>query len=775
MKTRHRFAASGCIWLGLVVALSAAGYGVSSENNPASDVNAAGSSAASNVGPLQHSPQQGAESSPPTLDLTNPEGVASYCESLARSKGRPDALEAVCQYALSLRWKLPNVICEQSRSRYQEGQTAAEAQRNKVTARVRYEDGKEEYSDVKVDGKAVETTVENSGEIWSQGEFALDLRGVFSPQVKTEFRFAKEDTLHATRVLIFDFKIDKKNNRMIGLAAGKITVYPGYRGRLWVDKAALRLMKFQLDVDDIESDFPMQQATTQIDYQNVALGDGTDFVLPVRAVDMNCPTGASIHCWHDRLTFTHWHKFASRTRFLAEEPTNGTAPSAPAVAVAPPPAVDLFAGSMDLRRGSAIAGEALDYEFAEIQNAEKLVEARALAQDALKTPAPKIEVSANSSPPPPAEPGVHDDQVAVLRSRVRLVLVPAVVRDAKERTVDTLQKDDFRLFDDRHPQLITQFSFENDGTVLAGDTRSAKSSAANSPAARFEAYLFDDVHASQGDLFAAREAAKHHLAELPAGDRVAIFALSGTVVLDFTSDIARLNEALTRLRPHPSNATGSFRCPNITYPQADLIANQRDAIAIKAAIDATLICAYAGAQDSASRAGALRLVESTASEVVVAGRTESLTSFKVLNAVISGMSQMRGPRVIVLVSPGFPLAAMEDAESKLIDDALRAGVVINVLDPSGVSSSSGIEYGSASLASDVLADLTSGSGGVFFRNKNNLDEGFRRTSLPESFYMLGFSPPKQDGKFHKLKVTVQVPAKLIVQARRGYYAPKPEN
>jgi hypothetical protein len=40
-------------------------------------------------------------------------------------------------------------------------------------------------------------------------------------------------------------------------------------------------------------------------------------------------------------------------------------------------------------------------------------------------------------------------------------------------------------------------------------------------------------------------------------------------------------------------------------------------------------------------------------------------------------------------------------------------------------------------------------------------------------YILGFSPQKLDGKFHKLKVTLSGPRKLTVQARQGYYALKP--
>jgi len=76
-----------------------------------------------------------------------------------------------------------------------------------------------------------------------------------------------------------------------------------------------------------------------------------------------------------------------------------------------------------------------------------------------------------------------------------------------------------------------------------------------------------------------------------------------------------------------------------------------------------------------------------------------------------------------------------------------------------------------------MAVLADGTGGTFFQNNNDLDEGFRRVSTaPEYYYVLGFSPQnlKLDGSFHNLKVTLKTPVKLTVQARRGYYAPKHE-
>jgi hypothetical protein len=74
-----------------------------------------------------------------------------------------------------------------------------------------------------------------------------------------------------------------------------------------------------------------------------------------------------------------------------------------------------------------------------------------------------------------------------------------------------------------------------------------------------------------------------------------------------------------------------------------------------------------------------------------------------------------------------------------------------------------------------MAELAEGTGGTFFHNNNDLEEGLRKlASAPEYYYLLGFSPQnlKLDGRYHSLKVNLKMPGKLSIQARRGYYAPK---
>ena len=75
----------------------------------------------------------------------------------------------------------------------------------------------------------------------------------------------------------------------------------------------------------------------------------------------------------------------------------------------------------------------------------------------------------------------------------------------------------------------------------------------------------------------------------------------------------------------------------------------------------------------------------------------------------------------------------------------------------------------------VLGELAYGTGGVWFHDNNDMQEGFRRTATtPEFVYLIAFTPQnlKNDGKFHTLKVVVKNAPNLATRTRKGYFAPK---
>jgi hypothetical protein len=149
---------------------------------------------------------------------------------------------------------------------------------------------------------------------------------------------------------------------------------------------------------------------------------------------------------------------------------------------------------------------------------------------------------------------------------------------------------------------------------------------------------------------------------------------------------------------------------------------------------------------------------------------------------------------MVFVSPGFLLTAITRQSGDLTDRANRANIVINTIDARGLYTpdmgdisdpspasprTAGIRssyvLAQQSAQADILAELADGTGGTFFHNRNDVDEGMREAvAAPPVSYLLGFSPQnlKLDGRFHTLKVTLANKQKATLQVRRGYYAPR---
>ncbi|MFZ0815362.1 MAG: VWA domain-containing protein [Candidatus Sulfotelmatobacter sp.] len=376
------------------------------------------------------------------------------------------------------------------------------------------------------------------------------------------------------------------------------------------------------------------------------------------------------------------------------------------------------------------------------------------------------------------------DSASNFKIDVKLVPVHVVVRDAQGHPVGNLHKEDFQLFDQGKPQVIAQFTFEQaDAHVAETTSRSGEKPAPRAAPARYTAYLFDDLHLSRNDLVQAREAADRQFASLSAAtERAAVFTTSGEKGVDFTADSAKLHEIVAHLEPRGKQAATD--CPAMSYYMADLIANRGDADALQIATNDSLACSYDGNVKMIKAAGqTARAIAHEKSEI---GRMETGKTIRILRALVQGMSKAPGQRVVVIVSPGF-FTGEDQSEGDILDLAVRSDITINTVDPRGLVTSLDVSTGridpqlmayktlSDTEESSILDELADGTGGIFFHNNNDLGEGLRRVAgSPEYSYVLGFSPKelKNDGRFHKLKVTVNSGAKLTVQARKGYYAPK---
>jgi len=390
---------------------------------------------------------------------------------------------------------------------------------------------------------------------------------------------------------------------------------------------------------------------------------------------------------------------------------------------------------------------------------------------------------------------------------VNLVLVRVVVRDSSGKVVTSLKKEDFQLSDNRRAQVISTFSTETpESHKLAPTTAPPPNSDGSGPGdtaaaiaalpQRFVAVVFDDTNMLIDDTVWVRSAATRLFASLAPTDRVGIYSTSGQVTQEFTQEHARLQESLLRVVPRPLAAGGNgfHECPEISYYQADQIENKQDSQALAVATADALECAYGN--DPRMTAQAQMLAQMTSQRTLASGDSQTEYVYRHLEDIMRRLAGMPGQRVIVFVSPGFVITTMLTSDSSsLIDRANHANIVINTIDARGLYTpdvtgdisdpphdsmrTAGIKSSyrvQAQLAqSDILGQLADGTGGTFFHNRNDIDEGLREaTAAPAMSYLLGFSPQnlKLNGAYHTLKVTLAGKQKLNVQARHGYYAPR---
>jgi VWFA-related protein len=428
--------------------------------------------------------------------------------------------------------------------------------------------------------------------------------------------------------------------------------------------------------------------------------------------------------------------------------------------------------------------------------------------DAPQTPNP-APAAPGSSPEKSAasatgsEVSTHDTP-ATFRVRVNLVLVRVVVRDLQGRVIPDLKREDFQLFDNRKEQVISSFAVETPESHVAEPAATTSSEPINPASAteakakalpqRFVAIVFDDIDMHMEDATYVRAAATRLFGALAPSDRVGMFTTSGEHALDFTDDREALKKGLLGIVPHPlATAQLIHPCPEISYYQADQIENFHDTTALGVATEDAVQCAFNG--NESQRGPAQSLAESQAITALNAGDMQTEYVYRHLESTMRSVEHLPGQRIIVFVSPGFVLTNTTREGTSLIDRANRANIVINTIDARGLYTpdvmgdiadpprdtlktagfKSSYRVQAQMAQSEILAQLADGTGGTFFHNRNDVDEGLRQAvAAPALSYLLGFSPQnlKIDGRYHTLKVVMTNKQKFAVQARHGYYAPR---
>ena len=220
-------------------------------------------------------------------------------------------IEKTRQNAYSLLESLPNYTVKQLTTRFQSSTVKANWQAvDNISIDLVYQDGKERYTNVLLNGKPSKGKAEETG-AWSTGEFGTTILDLFSTSTQADFRPLRATESIAGRTsVVYNFYVKQENSHWRIHAPGE-SYSPAYRGTVWIDKETSRVLRIEMQSRNMPQDFPIDKVESTLDYEFVRLGTGK-FLLPVKSESLSCFRGSS-NCSRNVIEFRNYRKFGSES------------------------------------------------------------------------------------------------------------------------------------------------------------------------------------------------------------------------------------------------------------------------------------------------------------------------------------------------------------------------------------------------------------------------------------------------------------------------------
>jgi hypothetical protein len=241
----------------------------------------------------------------------------------SRSTGGSDAIEGSLRHqddlirkaadtALDFTESLPNYVCQELMSRYESETRPANFHAiDVIGTEVIYENGKEDYRKITLNGRPVNKKMEEMGGAWSTGEFGTVLISLFSPATATEFHYRKDSRIAGILTKEYDFSVTHTRSNW-SIHMGSQTYEPGYSGTVWIDPASARVMRIEMSARAFPADFETDDVESATDYEYVRLGDAKQYLLPVHSETLSCQRGTN-NCSRNVIDFRNYRKYAGES------------------------------------------------------------------------------------------------------------------------------------------------------------------------------------------------------------------------------------------------------------------------------------------------------------------------------------------------------------------------------------------------------------------------------------------------------------------------------
>jgi hypothetical protein len=193
-----------------------------------------------------------------------------------------EVLEKAREYALGYSKRLPDFFCLQVTRRYIDP-SGLEFWRlgDTITTKLSYFEQKEDYKVMTINGRMTDVPYQKLDGSTSSGEFGSMMRELFERNTQTRFEWQRWGTLRGKRNHVYEYFVAQPNSKWTVSYQRTQMTTPGYRGLVYVDRDTFEVTKITLEAD-MPPSFPIQMATTSLDYDTIEIS-GNKFMLPLRA------------------------------------------------------------------------------------------------------------------------------------------------------------------------------------------------------------------------------------------------------------------------------------------------------------------------------------------------------------------------------------------------------------------------------------------------------------------------------------------------------------
>ena len=213
--------------------------------------------------------------------------------------------------------KLPNFVCREVMNRMERaGRRAGWQTIDILETDLVYEDGKEDYRNIKINNWAVKKDMKQLEGSWSMGEFASTLLSIFVPASQTTFRFSRSSRAAGEPALVYDFRIEEPDSQWNVTTAGS-SIKPAYKGAIWIHEKTARVLRIETEAFNLPPDFDLDTVEMTVDYGFVRIG-GEEYLLPVESENLACWRGSN-NCSRNKIEFRNYRKFGAESTIVTTD------------------------------------------------------------------------------------------------------------------------------------------------------------------------------------------------------------------------------------------------------------------------------------------------------------------------------------------------------------------------------------------------------------------------------------------------------------------------